>query len=358
MCKTSNSRAAQGAQIYISAQSGTNNITNPSNFPNKAVYGKGSDLGNKVGQERKAKRKMITQVMTRLLAEIALEKGDTKRAQGYWNAYHCQSKLTKSGGRSYGNYCKNRWCLICSANRRSMFISRYYPTLSKWPDPHFVTLTVKAVRAEQLNKWLKKGLKRGFRRILDKYKKRAARGKCTKLMGVKSLECNFNPVKHTYNPHYHIIVPDRKTALILKKEWLALWGKKHTSPKAQHSRPVKDLEKDLIEIIKYGSKIFTEPDMKRKAKDKIHPKIYAAALDNIFVAMKGLRLFDRFGFNLDKVESTQKASSQLLVDYEELVYDPSITDWVNVDSGTLQTGFVPKAELSYLLNHNIDVEKK
>jgi type I restriction enzyme R subunit len=37
----------------------------------------------------------------------------------------------------------------------------------------------------------------------------------------------------------------------------------------------------LVEIIKYGSKIFTEPDLKKKAQKKVPPMVYAAALAQI-----------------------------------------------------------------------------
>jgi len=49
--------------------------------------------------------------------------------------------------------------------------------------------------------------------------------------------------------------------------------------------------------IKYGSKIFIEPDVNEKPATG-DAKIYAAGLYNIFDAMKGLRIFERFCFNL------------------------------------------------------------
>lgn len=54
---------------------------------------------------------------------------------------------------------------------------------------------------------------------------------------------------------------------MLKKEWMLQWNKTttiHCSPKAQHIRKVENLERDLIETIKYGSKIFTEADLKKE----------------------------------------------------------------------------------------------
>jgi hypothetical protein len=52
--------------------------------------------------------------------------------------------------------------------------------------------------------------------------------------------------------------------------------------------------------VKYGSKIFSEPDVNKKAKGGRNPKLYVSALHYIFLSMKGLRIFERFGFDLPK----------------------------------------------------------
>jgi hypothetical protein len=189
----------------------------------------------------------------------------------------------------------------------------YQPVLSclkTWKEPHFLTLTVKAVKAKSLNKWIS-GMFRSFSLIQGKYKKRYQRGKSIQLIGIKSLECNFNPQKKTYNPHFHILTANQKIAEILRREWLQIWKYKDNpdkivvSPRARFIRKVNNLEKDLIEVIKYGSKIFTEPDIKRKfrkEKSPLPPIIYAQALDIIFTSMKGKRIFEQFGFNLPRTE--------------------------------------------------------
>ena len=46
-------------------------------------------------------------------------------------------------------------------------------------------------------------------------------------------------------------------------EWLNLWTEKFTHRDAQNLRKVADKEKDLIEVIKYETKVFTEPDGKK-----------------------------------------------------------------------------------------------
>lgn len=338
-------------KVNTLAQSGTQN--NGSFGSIIRVSGNGTDLFDNSLVNR-AKRKMITQKMVLALIDVAKEKKDDDRVQAYWNAYHCQTKILSSENKLYGNYCKNRFCTICCAIRKADIINRYYPTLISWENPHFVTLTVKAVKAEKLDRWIY-GMFRAFELIINRCKKRYQRNKGIKLIGIKSLECNFNPQTKSYNPHLHIIVPSKEIAELLKKEWMIQWTSKHTYHKAQHIRKVDDLERDLIEIIKYGSKIFTEPDVRKKSMQAFPPMIYAYALDNILSAMKGKRIFDRFGFNLPS-QSIKKPDDKFIQDYKEWLFLTSATDWINPETGECLTGYLQPIQLSYLLNECINTE--
>lgn len=255
------------------------------------------------------------------------------------------------------NYCKNRFCTICCSIRKAELINKYYPVLKNWEDAHFVTLTVKACNSKNLKKYID-GLLRGFHIIHMRCKKRHQRGKGIKLKGVKSLECNFNPITKTYNPHFHIIVENYAIAKLLREEWLLLWKsdkKLFTSWKAQDVSKVRSVEHAMIEIIKYGSKIFTEPDLKKKGKSSVSPTIYAAALDNILTAMKGRRIFDRFGFNLPKQQAIEPKFS-LLSDYQKWSFSLEENNWVNNTTGEKLINFRITPELAFLLDNCINTE--
>ena len=172
-------------------------------------------------------------------------------------------------------------------------INKYLSTIQRWEEPYFVTLTAKSCYAKNLY-WRMRNTKRAFKIIEERFKKRYLRGNGPKLVGIKSLECNFNPTQRWYNPHFHIIIPN-KIAVLLEKEWRKLWTKDFTSPDGQKIRKVENTERDLIEVIKYGSKILTEPNPNKKSKRKLTRRIYIAALYNIFRAMRGLRLLDMAG---------------------------------------------------------------
>lgn len=334
------------------AQTGTKKTITKAK-PQKIVKGNGTETRQTSVLANRAKRKMITQKLILSLVDVANKKGQPERAQAYWNTYHCQTRITSANGRLYGNYCKNRFCTLCSGIRKAEIINKYLPIVETWADPHFITLTVKAVPAKWLTGRIKNVL-RAFRRIIDRHKKRHNRGKGILLKGIKSLECNFNPVARTYNPHLHLIVPDKATAETIIAEWLSLWTDKFASKVAQKARRVEDTTRDLIEIIKYGSKIFTDPTMKKKSKRKVSPFIYVSAFDNIICAMQSHRVFDRFGFNLPKTNKPKGGKHTIVSDYEELIFDPMLNDWINPESEQMLTGYKPSAELMAILESNID----
>ena len=79
----------------------------------------------------------------------------------------------------------------------------------------------------------------------------------------------------------HLIVATKEMAEIIIDEWLKICTPPFARRYAQNMQKVNDNEKALIEIVKYGSKIFSEPDVTNKAKKKTDRDIYVAALHNI-----------------------------------------------------------------------------
>ncbi len=321
------------------------------------VGGTGSDITDEKLWKGRVKKKVITQSMVLQLMRIAENKGNKDFKKSLWNTYHCLNYISSAGDKVYGKYCKNRFCTVCMGNRKAEIMRKYLPILKSWAEPYFVTLTVKAVPARRLKIVIDKVIE-GFQIIKEKYRNTNRTGKSLKLIGIKSLECNFNPDKRTYNPHLHILVPNKEIAEILVKEWLLLWKQKGnviwTIRKGQFIRPVKDKERDLRETVKYGTKIFTEPDLNKRSTEKVPRKIYILALYNILMAFKGRRLFDRFGFNLPPGIKYSDETVKQLDNYDEWVHKPKLTNWVNTNTGEILTDFLPPSELLYLLTNCID----
>jgi plasmid rolling circle replication initiator protein Rep len=322
--------------------------------PVRMLYGKGVALTDKKAVQRRARCKLITQTTMLRLIDVAKEKGATDRVKAYWNTYHCQNLITTAKGRMYATHCKNRFCTYCCGIRKAELINQNLPVIRTWKDPHFLTLTTKAVGASKLKARIR-NMNRAFRIINDRYRQKAHRGTGPKLVGLKSLECNFNPKAKTYNPHFHLIVPDKETADILLKEWLNLWTTEFAKPVSQNCRKVKDREKDLIEVIKYEAKIITEPDGTKSRGKKAGAKIYARALDNIYAAMKGIRIIDRFGFNAPPKVKT-KTEYRLTEDSQLWQYHLKSRDWVSEESEGTLTNYSPDFELENLIELNIDTD--
>ncbi|NQU52461.1 MAG: protein rep [Bacteroidetes bacterium] len=320
----------------------------------KPLLGLGLDLSDKQAQNARAKRKLVTRTVVLALIDIAKEKEDKEMEKSLWNTYHCLDKVSVSGDKLYGEYCRNRVCTVCSGIRRAKIIDKYLPIIKSWDAPHMVTLTTKSCYAMSLEMRMR-AMKRAFKKIMTKCKKRYQRGKGPKLIGLKSLECNFNPTTRTYNPHYHVIVPNWEVAILLKREWMKLWTKRYTNGWGQDIRKINNNEEGLIEVVKYGSKIFTEPDPNQKNKKKVTRYVYISALYNILNSMRGIRLFDRFGFNLPKEANKNSLQTSTILEYEELSYHSDIMDWVNEKTGETLSGFTPDQELMNLLNHRIDI---
>jgi len=327
--------------------------TNITRKPPLELSGLGSDINNKSVLNARAKRKLVTNKVVLALIEVAKKKGDSEMEKTLRNTYYCLHKVVVSDNKLYGHYCGNRICTVCTSIRKARMINKYLPLLQCWEKPHLVTLTTKSCYAKGLNSRMR-AMKRAFKKILAKCKKRHQRGKGPKLVGIKSLECNFNATNRTYNPHYHVIVPTWEVAIYLKREWMKLWTKNFTNGWAQDIRPIKNNEEGLIEVVKYGSKIFTEQDPNKKKTKKTNRYVYISALYNILNSMKGLRLFDRFGFETQKDKIQKVNHSSKITNYDELSYCPEIMDWVNDETGETLSDFTPDWELQNLINHRID----
>lgn len=346
------SHSPQGGFFNTLAQTGTT-------FYNTAIIvkGKGSILRDTKTLKKKAKRKVVSQKMALGLVDVVKQNGLSELTKSYWNTYHCLNQLSVVDGRVHGKYCKNRFCTVCCANRKADIINSYLPVMQTWGNPYFVTLTVKAVPFFRLNPVMKSMLKE-FSAIVETYRKRFQRGKDIKLVGIRSLECNYNPKRKSYNPHFHCIVANKEMADILISEWLKRSNKNWTGKKGQDARRVFNDVSALIEVVKYGSKIFTEPDVEKKSKNKDGRTMYVAALNNIFTAMKGLRIFERFGFNLPKVDSSTTVADKIAEEYTEWIFHPASYDWLHIETGNPLTNFLPTMELLDLLENKIDVEQE
>lgn len=340
--------------IYTLAQSETVGESIPYCSRLFIASGEGTDLANTKAMQGRAKCKTITQSLVFGLMKVAEKAGDTESIKSYWNTFYCQHEVISANGRLYGKYCKNRFCTVCNRIRKAQLINCYKPHIELWPDPHLVTLTVKSVSKTKLKQVIDSMLK-VWCVILRKHKKRYQRAKGIKLVGIRALECNFNSVKRTYNPHFHVLVPDRETADIIRAEWIARAKPGWVSSKAQDVRQVVNTESDLVEVIKYGIKVFMEPDPNRKGK-KSDMKVFPAAYSTILNAMRGHRLFERFGFNVAARRGVDTGKYTVLADYRKWKFDPLRGDWFDMNTNEPLTKYELPFETRTMLADNFEFD--
>ena len=348
----------QIGSIYTLGLNGTKSI--PIKKETTIISGTGTIISNISVLLKRANKKAIGNSLALALVDVAKLGGDTYMTKRYWNTYHCQAKLTSADGRYHSKWCKNRWCPTCCGIRKAILINKYYPIISKWEEPHLVTITLKSVKAKHLKARINQMIS-AFRRIKDRCNKRHLRGTGMKIKGIKSLECNFNASKRTYNPHYHLIVPNRVIGLYIMQEWKKELNKNefNVGSKGQHIRAVEKTEKDLVEVIKYGAKILCDPDPEQKRKrsrgDMTGLQIYAGALHTIYKAFDKHHLFTKFGFQLPR-EEKKVSSVREIYDFANWQYQPELMDWVNKQTGELLTEYEIDGYLEYILSTKIDKE--
>jgi plasmid rolling circle replication initiator protein Rep len=318
-----------GAHLYIS----TNRDSQQRKCkPNKTILanGKGFDLADKDKLKKRAKKKQISGSLAGALLEIAQKEGNEKLEKVFRNTKYCMNTVQESGNMAFTKYCKNRTCTVCQGIRKAAIIENYLPTILEWDEVYFVTLTVKSVPAYQLRAALHKVCK-NLNQIIAKYKKRQQRGQDFAFIGIRSLECNFNPKSKTYNPHFHLMIKGRAEAKRLVEEWVAKAKKGGASFQAQNIQQVKNREECFIEIVKYGTKIFT--DVEGKKRNIRNGRVYVRALYKIIEAMQGIRLFERFGFNTGANTTKWTPKKTILVNPKEFEYDPSQANWIETTTG-------------------------
>jgi hypothetical protein len=79
-------------------------------------------------------------------------------------------------------------------------------------------------------------------------------------------------------------------------------------------------------------------------------------MDNIYAAMQGLRIFERFGFSLPKGSKREKMPFKVIEEARPWDYDFGSHDWLNAEHESTLTAYIPSFELETLLENNMDTQ--
>ena len=322
----------------------------------------GTSKDDKKALFSKARKKMFSTYLAPALVDAARESGSPTMLKSYWNTYHCNSNLTLgSDGKIYGGrYCGNRWCYQCNSMRTAKLIQDYEPIIKTWTDKWFITLTRPNVEAGELKKEIEY-LLNTWKKIQATFKKQYQREQREKLVGFRKLECTYNPKSNTFHPHFHGIIKGERNASEFVEEWL------RRNPTA--TRDAQDIreadDNSCIELFKYFTKMITT--------DKSDRKMYADSLNQIFIAMRGKRVFQPIGFRKPKVKAVEdNEEKQVVFSVQDYQWDRKRNDWiattnrVNYETGeiieeknkTRLTNYVPSEGFEELLKDRVVYRKR
>ncbi len=72
--------------------------------------------------------------------------------------------------------------------------------------------------------------------------------------------------------------------------------------------------------------------------------------------MKKHRIFDRFGFNVEKPARSKQNTAQRLDEYKDWNFDSKQNNWIDPETEQLLSDDTPPPELMALLDYNINTQ--
>ena len=275
-------------------------------------------------------------------------------AKSYQNTMYCAGQLEQTKGYIHTHWCKNRWCPACNRNYMGKMINTYKPRLDKEKGLVFLTLTAPNVPANSLEYELDR-YRDAWRYIQKKYwfKKGIRDG----VIGIRKVECTYNPIRDDYHPHLHLLLSDREFAekvLLAWHEWNRL-QQRWINPVAQKLKDVSS-NGSYLEIFKYFTKLIAKDGKKREFFDAVHMNI-------IFEAMRGKRVYFRIGskkaWQCDEVKDD--GDDELLTkDEEDKIWtwmeNTDYFGYYEIADGEVLTEMMPPIHMSEILKNS--TEKK
>lgn len=281
-----------------------------------------------------------------LAVHLANKNPESPLKDSYLHSTLCANELfVDENGKAHSKYCKNRWCPLCQSIRIAVLINGYKPQLEKYEELYFVTLTRPTVPAEGL-KEQKEKMYKAFTSI-----RKSTFFRKNDFSGLRKAECTIRPNGH-YHYHFHVLVNSKAAAEFMVERWLKL--NPESTRDAQNIREVdKSNERSLLEIFKYFTKLIA----KLKNQDGTEQAyISYTRLNTIFEFMKGQRVFQPFG-SLRPVEEDfddEDLEADLDIEQANSIWRWSVSDWYNIETGELLSGYEPASRLVDLLDHSED----
>jgi hypothetical protein len=154
------------------------------------------------------------------------------------------------------------------------------------------------------------------------------------------LEITYNAKTNTYHPHIHLLHDEKIGDLIIDEH---LKRNQTSSILGQDTRPMG--ANDLIEVFKYATKFLIKDN-----ENKNQLNIYSFALDEIMMALDGLRTFQPFGAirakNNEDDEFIEDELIAEIVENNDFDYFNWIEhDWFSMSTGEAKSKYKPPEKL-------------
>lgn len=265
---------------------------------------------------------------------------EIENEKSFQNALKCSDELRLNEYNTNGKkkekisskFCKNRLCVICNRIRSAQHQDKYLPIIKEW-DSYFLTLTRRNVPYKELEKTIC-DMYEFFR--LFRYQNRKL-----KIKLIRKLECTYNAERNDYHPHYHIIIQGYDNAKKLLQMWLNRYPEV-TSYLGQDIR--KTNMNSLKELFKYFTKLYSPPKDVKTEDFFVNYK----AVENMYNAIRGKRIFQSVGFTLPKIDDiTEETTKQMI---SSAFYIPSLKDWVDEETGEIITNYKPSLKTTNFIN--------
>ena len=276
---------------------------------------------------------------------LALPGLDPESVKSYRLASTCCEKMQQNGTKLTSRYCNNRLCLTCNRIRTAKAINGYLQPVEQMGKKFFVTLTIPNVPGFLLREYYKL-MSKELRKIFDCWRKMTG----TRISGLRKFEVTFNAFRNDFHPHFHLLVDRESAANFIIEQWLERFPR--ATDKAQDVREA--TPGTLKELFKYSTKLinsFVEKVKTNKGKTTITKKeraIYPHALHIIHGQLKGLRIFQPFGYlkklvpevteEVDEIDS-QHFENLNPDECREWTYNESDATWIDGETGEILIDF-------------------
>jgi hypothetical protein len=304
-------------------------------------------IQRKQNLSKRARSKFVTNIVA-----VPLSKLRSPLEKAYKLTATCSANLTESPGKLTGKYCGARWCLVCARMRTARLFAGYEPAIEAMGDDKwFLTLSRRTVAGYDLEEEVQYYIRTAS--LIQRYLREKRKVQYSSL---RKIECTYNAETNKFHPHFHFIFDNFEAADLFLQQWLdrnsvAAVGPARAAELNHGNQLIKADNNSCKELFKYFTKVVTKSQSKINGKAVSDYRIHLAALDTMFVALRGVRTFQPCGV-IKAVSEEIETEIALESGRDEIRFHEWIGhDWVDRETQQTLSGFIPSEAMQDIPNH-------